>query len=81
MERVFFVNKRQIRITKAEDARELVSAASGCDFDIDVYYNRVIVDAKSILGGMSLDFTQPQTVEYNGKNQELEQVLNRFALC
>ena len=75
------MSKRQIKISKAEEAKELVSAASGCDFDIDVYYNRMVVDAKSILGVMSLDFTQPLTVEYSGNDARLEGVLNRFALC
>ncbi len=81
IERMFDMNKRQIKLSKPEDARELVSTASKCDFDIDVYYNRVIVDAKSILGVMSLDFTQPLTVEYSGSNQSFERVLDRFALC
>ena len=71
--------KRQIRISKVEEARELVSAASACNFDIDMYYNRMVVDAKSILGVMSLDFTQPITVEYRGQNSAFEHVLNRFS--
>lgn len=75
------MSKRQIRLSKVEDAKELVSTASKCNFDIDVYYNRVIVDAKSILGVMSLDFSQPLTVEYSGKDPKWENVLDRFAIC
>lgn len=68
-------------LSKVEDARELVSTASKCDFDIDVYYNRIVVDAKSILGVMSLDFSQPLTVEYRGQDSKWEKVLDRFAVC
>ena len=33
-----------------QDIRDFVNAAEACDFDIDVYGNRAVVDAKSILG-------------------------------
>ena len=33
------------------------------DFDIDVFYNRIIIDAKSILGVLSMDLTQVLTVQ------------------
>ncbi|QNM06534.1 HPr family phosphocarrier protein [Qiania dongpingensis] len=75
------MNKRQIKISKVEDAKALVSTAGKCNFDIDVYYNRMVVDAKSILGVMSLDFGQPLTVEYSGKDAKWERLLDRFALC
>ena len=32
-----------------DDVNAFVNAATECDFDIDVNYNRVIIDAKSIL--------------------------------
>ena len=38
-----------------EDVKEFVTAAAKCDFDIDVNYNRVLVDGKSILGVLALD--------------------------
>ncbi|MEG0566152.1 MAG: HPr family phosphocarrier protein, partial [Hungatella sp.] len=42
---------------------------------IDVFYNRVIIDAKSILGVLSLDLTQVLTVEFNGTNEDFEAFL------
>ena len=54
--------KFQIRLSATEDVKEFVRAAGQCDFDIDVFYNRVVIDAKSILGVLSLDLTQPLTV-------------------
>ena len=44
-----------------------VSAASRCDFDIDVFYNSIIIDAKSLLGVLSMDLTRELTVKYGGK--------------
>ena len=52
-----------------------VNAATKCDFDVDIYYNRYVVDAKSILGVFGLDLTRPLTVEYSGYDQNFEQVL------
>ena len=61
------------------DAKEFVSVASKCDFDIDVFYNRVIIDAKSILGVLSLDLTRVLTVSYSGENEEFEAFLEEKA--
>lgn len=62
-----------------EEAKEFVAAASRCDFDIDVFYNRIIIDAKSLLGVLSLDLTRVLTVEYNGENEEFESFLEEKA--
>jgi phosphotransferase system HPr-like phosphotransfer protein len=60
--------------------KDFVNAATKCDIDVDVYYNRYVVDAKSILGVLGLDLTQPLTVEYNGYNQGFEQFLKTMAV-
>ena len=39
---------------RPEEVKEFVAAATKCDFDIDVTYNRVVIDAKSILGVLGL---------------------------
>ena len=56
----------KIMLPNVAEAKNFVAAAAKCDFDIDVYYNRVTIDAKSILGVLSLDLTQVLTVEFNG---------------
>ena len=61
--------------------KDFVSAATKCDFDVDIYYNRYVVDAKSILGVFNLDLTQPLTVEYRGYNQGFEQFLQGHAVA
>lgn len=66
-------------LSTLEDAKAFVAAATKCDFDIDVFYNRVIIDAKSILGVLSLDLTRVLTVEFNGSNEEFEEFLETKA--
>ena len=72
--------QRRIMLPTVADAKEFVSVASKCDFDIDVFYNRVIIDAKSILGVLSLDLTRVLTVSYSGENQEFEEFLDEKAV-
>ena len=43
MKGVITVDKKfQIRLSATEDVKEFVRAAGQCDFDIDVFYNRVV---------------------------------------
>ena len=39
--------ERHIRLNETEDVKEFVNEAAKCDFDIDISYNRIIIDAKS----------------------------------
>ena len=74
------MKQRRIMLKTVEDAKKFVTAAMKCDFDVDVFYNRVVIDAKSILGVMSLDMTQILTVEYCGENQEFEDCLETMVV-
>ena len=65
---------RKIRLS-VDEVQNFVNVASRCDFDIDIYYNRYIVDAKSFLGVYGLDFTKVLSVSYNGYNPEFEALL------
>lgn len=49
--------------------------------DIDVFYNRFIVDAKSILGVFSLDLNKTLTVQYAGIDPHFEATLNKFCVA
>ena len=70
--------KKHIRLNPSQ-VKDFVNAAGKCNFDVDVYYNRYVVDAKSILGVFALDLTQPLTVEYRGYNQSFESFLDSLA--
>ena len=62
-----------------DEVKEFVRSATHCNFDIDVFYNRVIIDAKSILGVLSLDLSRQLTVKCNGTDPEFEKALMKYA--
>lgn len=68
-------------VLEPEEVKKFVAVASKCDFDIDIYYNRYIVDAKSILGVYGLDLTKILTVRYDGYNADLENYLASLAVA
>ena len=68
--------EKKIKLTEYEEVKEFVEK---CDFDIDVFYNRIIIDAKSMLGVLSLDLSRELTVKYGGKNNAFENVLCKYA--
>ena len=70
---------KQVKISSFTEVKNIMNAASGCCDDIGVHDAKgSIADAKSILGLMSLDYTQPvKLVSENPK--ALERVYN--AVC
>ena len=71
---------KKIRMTQ-DQVQNFVNVASKCDFDIDISYNRYVVDAKSFLGVYGLDFGKTLTVSYDGFNEELEELLKKSAVA
>ncbi|ADL34892.1 hypothetical protein bpr_I2159 [Butyrivibrio proteoclasticus B316] len=74
------VIKKHIMLQPTQ-VQDFVKEATKCDFDVDIYYNRYVVDAKSILGVFGLDLTKTLTVEYQGHNKQFEQYLNGLAIA
>ncbi len=72
------MKQRKIMLPSIAIAKEFVKEADKCDFDINVFYNRIVIDAKSLLGVLSLDLTRVLTVEYNGDNEEFEELLDQL---
>lgn len=71
---------RTIRLTP-DEVQDFVDITSKCDFDIDISYNRYVVDAKSFLGVYGLDFRRPLSVAYTGYNSALENFLKDHAIA
>lgn len=71
---------RTISLTP-DAVQHFVDITSQCDFDIDISYNRYVVDAKSFLGVYGLDFAQPLTVSYTGYDSALEELLDEHAIA
>ena len=63
------------------DVSDFVHAAEHCDCDIDIFYNRYIDDAKSLLGVFSLDLTKVLTVRMFEKNPGFEKVIRKYAVA
>ena len=66
---------------RPDEVRDFVSAASKCIYDVDISYNSYIVDAKSIVGVLGLNFDQVLTVSCNGYDAEFENYLRKFAVA
>ncbi|MCD8337910.1 MAG: HPr family phosphocarrier protein [Lachnospiraceae bacterium] len=69
---------KKIRLRTVDDVREFVKAADKRSFRVDIQNGLTLIDAKSIMGVMSLDLTQNLTVVYEKADPELEQVLKKF---
>lgn len=74
------LNKKIIKLTDVDEVQDFVRAAGKCDFDIDVSYQRIVIDAKSILGVMGLGMSKELTVKYGGEDMEFENVLNKYTI-
>ena len=73
------MKEKKILLTSIEEAKRFVTEAFRCDFDVDVFYNRFTIDAKSILGVLSLDLARVLTVQMNGENEEFEAYLETIS--
>lgn len=73
------MKERKIKLVSIADAKAFVVAAMKCDFDVDVFYNRVVIDGKSILGVLSMDLTKTLNVRLHGENEEFEEYLETIA--
>ncbi len=71
---------KTIKINDVETAKKLVSAAVRCPFDIDlVSKGKVFIDAKSILGVLSLGVEEPLELKYEGYDENFESVVAGLA--
>lgn len=72
------MEKTQVKFSAAEEVKEFVRAAEKCDFDIDVIYNKIVVDAKSLLGVLTLA-AYPVYVACHGTDAAFNSVCQKFA--
>ena len=72
--------QRKIKL-RPDEVKNFVAVAARCEFDIDIAYNRYVVDAKSFLRVMGLDFNSVLTVSYNGYDEAFEQQLSHYAIA
>ncbi len=71
---------RKIRLREVQDVKDFVNAAEECDYDVDIWYNRIIIDAKSLMGVLSLDLSKDLTVKYSEEDVQFTDVLKKYAV-
>ena len=69
---------------KYEDLKEFINITTSFESNIDMIKDRYVVDAKSLLGVLSLDFTQPTMVVIHSVNEDeivrFYDAMKRFAI-
>ena len=73
------MKEKIIRFEDINNARRFIASADKCDFDIDVEYNHITLDGKSLVALLSLDFSKSVRVKYTGENCEFENLLDQLA--
>lgn len=66
----------KIKLSSVDEVNEFVSIASLNQGDVDIRCERYVVDAKSILGILSLDLKKVLTLDIYGG--DLEEKINKF---
>lgn len=75
------MNETQIRLQSREEVQDFVEAAAQCNFDINISYDRVMIDAKSFLGVLGLGVSRVLTVKYSGSNNQFESTVQKYAVA
>lgn len=67
-----------IKIPDINAAKEFCRLAGACDFDVDLAFNRIVIDAKSILGVLSMDLQRELRVTAYGENAAFDAYCERL---
>ena len=77
------VNGIKIKL-KYEDLKEFIKTTESIESDIDIIKGRYVVDAKSIMGILSLDFSKDIFVKIHSSNEDeivkFLDAMKRFAI-
>lgn len=72
--------EKKIRLSDTEEIKDFVKAAGECNFDIDVFCFRAVIDAKSLLGMLYLGIGKELTVKYSGWDAAFERNIQKYAV-
>lgn len=75
------MSQMKIKLNATEDVLEFVQVAEKCDFDVDVCLDSAVVDAKSILGVLSLGLAKNLTVRCHGDSAVFTDAIRKFAVA
>ncbi len=71
---------KKVRFGAASDVIEFVRAATKCTHDVDVRFNHIVIDAKSLIGVMSISLGHILTVSYDEADSHLGHEIEQFAV-
>ena len=72
---------KKFRINSANDVEEFVKIASGFDFDIDLVSGTVYLDAKSLLGVLSMGLKRELNVITMVEDQQFASAIKKFSVA
>lgn len=75
------MHEKTVMFNDIADVAEFVDAAGKCEFDVDVVSGNLYVDAKSLLGVMSMGFDRKLRVLYRNDDQLFEKSLRKFCVA
>jgi phosphocarrier protein HPr len=75
------MKKFNIMLNSAEEAQEFVNAASQCNFDIDLYSGSVALDAKSLLGVLTMGTKRILQVVAQKRDERFEKAASKFIVA
>lgn len=70
----------RVKFSSVENVERFSAKANQCNFDIDVCYNHIFLDGKSIVALLSLDLSKAVIIRYEGENQQLEDFISGLEL-
>jgi len=73
--------EKKVQFSNTEELKAFVKSAEQCEFDVDISYQHVYIDAKSFLGVLGLGLRKELTVKYAGENAKFENMLNSLAVA
>lgn len=73
--------EKKIMLPEPGDIVAFVKAAEKCNFEIDVFYNRAVIDAKSLVGMIAIGLAKDIVVRYGGRNANFENVVAKYAIA
>ena len=68
----------KVKLNAVDDVKEFVEAAKNCEYDVDISYDRVLVDAKSIMGVMGMDLGRTLTVHCHGESDDFARAISKW---
>ncbi|MCX7614327.1 MAG: HPr family phosphocarrier protein [Clostridiales bacterium] len=68
----------KVHLSYIDDVKKIVESANHMKCDVDLVSGRYVIDAKSIMGIFSLDFSKPITLEIHGNDEEADNFIKEI---